>query len=224
MLKDEKEKARKRMNLKGEYRQWWAGREGNSLALTARFGYRPPSYAKVGGGPTGCIGPREAWRFWNRFSFAFAYDSLHRERSEAVSSRLSGRRYMRRVSFIAAMAVFLTSFTGCDSKEVDPAAELLKFKKETLQILRTVSDKNSAVAATPKIKAIFDKAERLCPSLIKSGDTNYSPPVEREAEYHQLWHDITAELRRIEAIPGNEEPMRESMFFATWISAFGVKP
>jgi repressor of nif and glnA expression len=105
-------------------------------------------------------------------------------------------------------------FAGCKSESEAAISDMADKQKEMVKILKGVTDKDSAVAAKPKLQALgkemgeiatrMDKKKMDEAEMKKLGE-KYKPQME------QTGKDLMAEMERIAKIPGAQEAISEAM-------------
>jgi hypothetical protein len=103
------------------------------------------------------------------------------------------------------LVVMLVALSGCKNDSESAMSEMISKQKDMLKILKGITDKDSAIAAKPKLEALqkearaslskYDK-QKINEDQIKKAAEKY------KSEEEEIRNEIMAEMRRIVKIPG----------------------
>jgi hypothetical protein len=119
---------------------------------------------------------------------------------------------MKRAYF--GLIVLMLALNGCKSEVETAMSEMVDKFKEVTQILKGVTDKNSAIAAKAKIEAVGRDMEALAKKYnnkvartdeMKKAEEKFKPQMEQAVK------EMTAEAQRIGNIPGAAEPIQSAL-------------
>jgi hypothetical protein len=103
---------------------------------------------------------------------------------------------------VAALALALT---GCKSESESVMSDMVAKQKEFLNILKSVKDKDSAVAAKAKLTELGKELDALTTKMSKlkiEASEQEKLAAKYKPEVEQIQKDLFAEMSRISQIPG----------------------
>src|SRR4051812_23848045 len=109
----------------------------------------------------------------------------------------------------AGLVVLMISLSGCKTESEKALGEVVDKTKEVVTILKSVTDKNSAVAAKGKLQTVAKDFETLGKKYAnKMARTDELKRAEEKfkVDMEQTSRDLEAEMKRIEKIPEAAEP------------------
>jgi hypothetical protein len=112
------------------------------------------------------------------------------------------------------VAMIALCFAGCKSESEAAVSDMSDKQKELVKILKGITDKDSAVAAKPKLQAIAkDMGELIKKMSQKKTDEAEMKKISEKykAQMEQTQKDLMTEMMRIGQIPGAAEPVGEAM-------------
>jgi hypothetical protein len=112
------------------------------------------------------------------------------------------------------VAMIALCFAGCKSESEAAVSDMADKQKELVKILKGIKDKDSAVAAKPKLQAVAkDMGDLMKKMSDKKLDEAEMKKISEKykADMEQTQKDLMTEMMRIAQIPGAQEPVGEAM-------------
>jgi uncharacterized coiled-coil DUF342 family protein len=113
------------------------------------------------------------------------------------------------------LVVLLVTLSGCKNESESAMSSIVDKFKEMASVLKDVKDKDSAVAAKPKLEALSKEMNEVMTKMTskKLNDEEFKKASEKyRPEAEEAMKTLEAEGKRIAQIPGAAEALGSSAF------------